>query len=72
MYATELTQTILYSEMAFKELAAGFGSDEALNGIGNFWFSIPILSSIGTFLGRCRSLAYKEISGICGSNFLRV
>ena len=49
VYAIELTQTILLSKMAFRELAAGFGKFEALNEAGNFWFSVPILSSSGVF-----------------------
>ena len=49
VYAIELTQTILFSKMAFQELAAGFGRFEALNEAGNFWFSVPILSSTGVF-----------------------
>ena len=48
VYATELVQTILFSRMAFKEFAAGFGNFEALDEVGSFWFAIPILTSIGT------------------------
>ena len=35
--------------MAFQGLAAGFGQFEALNDIGSYWFSVPILSSTGVF-----------------------
>ena len=49
VFAAEATQTILYSKMAFEEFVAGFGNLEALNAIGNFWFTIPILSSSGMF-----------------------
>ena len=49
VYAVELAQTILFTQMGFKELAAGFGQPEALNEVGNFWFSVPILSSTGVF-----------------------
>ena len=49
VYAAELVQTILFSQMAFKEFAAGFGSFEALDEVGNFWFAVPILSSTGMF-----------------------
>ena len=47
MYAAELVQTILFSQMAFREFAAGFGSFEALDEVGNLWFATPILSSTG-------------------------
>ena len=47
VYIAELVQTILFSQMAFKEFAAGFGSLEALGEVDNFWFALPILSSIG-------------------------
>ena len=47
VYIAELVQTILYSQMAFKEFAVGFGSLKALDEVGSFWFAIPILSSIG-------------------------
>ena len=47
VYVAELVQTILLSQMAFKEFAAGFGSLEALGEVGNFWFAVPILSSTG-------------------------
>ena len=49
MYAAELAQTILFTQMGFKELAAGFGRFEALNEVGSIWFSVPILSSTGVF-----------------------
>ena len=49
MYAAELAQTILFSEMAFKEFVTDFGSLHALDEIGNLWFAVPILSSTGMF-----------------------
>lgn len=73
VYATELAQTILYSKMAFQEFAAGFGTFPALEDIGILWFAVPILTAIGVyhpFLGRCRSLAYKQISVVCGPSLL--
>ena len=47
IYLAELVQNILFSQMAFKEFAAGFGSFEALDEAGDFWFAVPILSSTG-------------------------
>ena len=47
VYVAELVQTIISSQMAFKEFAAGFGSFKALVEVGNFWFAIPILGSTG-------------------------
>ena len=47
--------------MAFKEFAAGFGSFEALDEAGDFWFAVPILSSTGYVLaplGRSFSFPY--------------
>ena len=52
VYVVELVQTILYSQMAFKEFAAGFGSFKALVETGNFWFTVPILTSAGMSFGR--------------------
>ena len=49
VYVAELVQTILVSQMAFKEFAAGFGNFEALDKVGNIWFAIPVLSSTGMF-----------------------
>ena len=49
VYAAELAQTILYTQMAFKEFAAGFGNLAALAEVGNYWFSAPILSCTGMF-----------------------
>ena len=71
VYVAELVQTILFSQMAFKEFIAGFGSFETLEEVGNFWFTIPILSSTGMFFGRSFSFPYKQISGIYGPNILR-
>ena len=53
VYAAELAQTILYTQMAFKEFVADFGNFAAWGEIGNFWFSTPILSSTGTFTSSC-------------------
>ena len=72
VYVAELVQVILYSRMAFKEFAVGFGIFEVLNKIGDLWFAVPILSSTGMFFGRCRLLTYKWISGICGPGLLRI
>ena len=47
VYVAELVQTILFSQMAFKEFAPGFGSFKALEKVGNFWFAVPILNSTG-------------------------
>ena len=47
VYVAELVQTILFSQMAFKQFAAGFGIFETFNKVGNYWFAIPILSSTG-------------------------
>ena len=47
VYVAELVQTILFPQMAFKQFAAGFGSFEALDEMGNFWFAVPILDSTG-------------------------
>ena len=47
VYVSELVQTILFSQMAFKQFAAGFGSFEALDEVGTFWFAVPVLASIG-------------------------
>ena len=47
VYVAELVQTILFSQMAFKGFAAGFGSFEALDEIGNLWFAVPILDPTG-------------------------
>ncbi|KAF8811246.1 hypothetical protein BYT27DRAFT_7184634 [Phlegmacium glaucopus] len=50
VFAAELVQTILYSKMAFKEFAAGFGNFEAFDQTGLLWFAAPILSSIVGFV----------------------
>ena len=47
VYVAELVQTILFSQIAFKEFAAGFGSVEALGEVGIIWFAMLILSPIG-------------------------
>ena len=47
VYVAELVQTILFSQMAFKEFGTGFGSFGGLDKVGSFWFSIPVLSTIG-------------------------
>ena len=49
IYAVELVQTILFTKVAFEQLAAGFGNFDALNHGGLLWFAVPILSSTGTF-----------------------
>ena len=61
VYAAELTQTILFSQMAFKEFAAGFGNFEALTQVGNFWFSVPILSSAGSIFSWPLSFACLQV-----------
>ena len=71
LYVAELVQTILFSQMAFQEFAAGFGSSKALNEIGNFWFSMPILSSTGTSSWSPFSVSLQVNSGIGGPNILR-
>jgi len=50
IYAVELVQTILFTNEAFKQFAAGFGSFAALNHIGSAWFAVPILSSTVEFM----------------------
>ena len=47
VYAAELVQTILFSQMAFKKFAAGFWNAESMDELDNFWFAIPILTFIG-------------------------
>ena len=71
VYVAELVQTILFSQMAFKEFAAGFGSFEAFNKVGSFWFAIPVLSSTGMSSLLLFFVSLQVISGICCSNFLR-
>ena len=50
IYAAELVQTILFTTMAFRQLAAGFGNFDALDDSGLLWFAVPILSSTGPSL----------------------
>ena len=47
VYVVEFVQTILLSQMALKEFAAGFGSFVALREVSNSWFTVPILSLTG-------------------------
>lgn len=49
VYTAGLTQTILYTQMAFKVFAAGFGGPTSLSEVGNFWFSGPIMCSTSMF-----------------------
>lgn len=49
VYAAELVQTILYSDKAFQEFAAGFGDILALEEIGLLWFAAPVLTAIGAY-----------------------
>ena len=74
VYAAELTQTILFTEMAFKTFAAGFGNFQSLNEVGSLWFAMPILTSIGMFpwLLLLSLLITITISGIHGPNILRI
>jgi hypothetical protein len=50
VYAAELVQTILFTKMAFKQLAAGFGNLQTLDEMGLVWFAVPILSSSVEFV----------------------
>ena len=76
IYAVELVQTILFTKMAFKQLAAGFGNFDALDRGGLLWFAVPILSSTGIFasifLGVLCLQTRKLHSGIRGATLLRM
>jgi hypothetical protein len=66
VYLVEMTQTFLLSYTAFKTFAAGFGNINAIIDGSILWFSIPIMSSAGTFVNALRcSLLTKRCSGIC-------
>jgi len=68
IYAAELVQTILFTTMAFRQLAAGFGNFDALDNSGLLWFAVPILSSAVEFVVQ---LFYaSRIKILAGSNLI--
>ena len=73
VYVVEMTQTFLLSYTAFKTFATGFGNINAIIDGSVLWFSIPIMSSAGTFVNALRcSLLTRNGSGIRGPGLLRL
>ena len=71
VYLVEMTQTFLLTYTAFKTFAAGFGNINAIIDDSVLWFSIPIMSSAGTFFNALRcSLLTKKYSGFCCPSLL--
>ncbi|KAF8150014.1 hypothetical protein B0H34DRAFT_802136 [Crassisporium funariophilum] len=50
VYLFEVVQTILLTHTCFDAFAAGFGNLNAINHIGEIWWSVPIMSSIVGFV----------------------
>lgn len=53
VYISELAQTVLLVKDVFENFAKSFGDTAALNRVGLFWLSIPVLSGIGMCLNIC-------------------
>jgi len=73
VYIVEMTQTFLLSYTSFKTFATGFGNINAIIDGSILWFSIPIMSSAGTFVNALRFfLLTRGGSGIRGPGLLRL
>lgn len=47
-FLLEAAQTFLFTSSAFRTFATGFGNPAVLDEVDTLWFSVPIMSGLGT------------------------
>ncbi len=60
LFIVELLQTILVTRDAFNNFGLQYGNVPALDGVGFIWFSVPVVTALGTYGVSCSDDRYPE------------